>query len=144
MFFILFLKKLEILGKPLYNIGENPFRSFASNKVWRCTMAYNNSQLKHEVYQAKNAGKKHLTLKITEQQAEFLRRLGFKVVDYLYWIETRTWCNVNDVRGVLKELHFLRKGGKRSCVRRLNRKELALLDEYDVRYEVMKYRIYLK
>lgn len=107
-------------------------------------MAYNNSQLKHEVYQAKNAGKKHLTLKITEQQAEFLRRLGFKVVDYLYWIETRTWCNANDVRGVLKELHFLRKGGKRSCIKRLNKKEIALLDEYDVRYEVMKYRIYLK
>ncbi len=107
-------------------------------------MAYNNSQLKHEVYQAKNAGKKHLTLKITEQQAEFLRRLGFKVTDYLYWIETRTWCNANDVRGVLKELHFLRKGGKRSCIKRLNKKELALLDEYDVRYEVMKYRIYLK
>ena len=107
-------------------------------------MAYKNSQLKHEVYQAKNAGKKHLTMKITEQQAEFLRRLGFRVVDYLYWIETRTWCNVSDVRGVLKELHFLRKGGKRSCVRRLNKKEIALLDEHDVRYEVMKYRIYLK
>lgn len=107
-------------------------------------MAYNNSQLKHEVYQAKNAGKKHLTLKISEQQAEFLRRLGFRVVDYLYWIETRTWCNASDVRGVLKELHFLRKGGKRSCVRRLNKKEIALLDEHDVRYEVMKYRIYLK
>ena len=107
-------------------------------------MAYNNSQLKHEVYQAKNAGKKHLTLKISEQQAEFLRRLGFRVVDYLYWIETRTWCNASDMRGVLKELHFLRKGGKRSCVRRLNKKEIALLDEHDVRYEVMKYRIYLK
>ena len=107
-------------------------------------MAYNNSQLKQEVYQAKNAGKKHLTLKISEQQAEFLRRLGFRVVDYLYWIETRTWCNASDMRGVLKELHFLRKGGKRSCVRRLNKKEIALLDEHDVRYEVMKYRIYLK
>lgn len=107
-------------------------------------MAYNNSQLKHEVYQAKNAGKKNLTLKISEQQAEFLRNLGFKVEEYLYWIETRTWGNANNVRGVLKELHFLRKGGKRSCVRRLNRKEIALLDEYDVRYEVMKYRIYLK
>lgn len=107
-------------------------------------MAYNNSQLKHEVYQAKNAGKKHMTLKISEQQAEFLRKLGFTVIPYLYWIETKTWCNANDVRGVLKELHFLRKGGKRSCVRRLNKKEIALLDEYDVRYEVMKYRIYLK
>lgn len=107
-------------------------------------MAYNNSQLKHEVYQAKNAGKKNLTLKISEQQAEFLRNQGFKVEAYLYWIETRTWGNANNVHGVLKELHFLRKGGKRSCVRRLNRKEIALLDEYDVRYEVMKYRIYLK
>lgn len=107
-------------------------------------MAYNNSQLKHEVYQAKNAGKKHLTLKISEQQAEFLRKLGFNVVAYLYWIETKTWHDSSEVRGVLKELHFLRKGGKRSCVRRLNKKELKLLDEYDVRYEVMKYRIYLK
>ena len=107
-------------------------------------MAYSNSQLKHEVYQAKNTGKKHLTLKISDQQAEFLRRLGFTVIPYLYWVETRTWGKVENVRGVLKELHFLRKGGKRSCVRRLTRKEISVLEEYDVRYEVMKYRIYLR
>lgn len=107
-------------------------------------MAYKNSQLKHEVYQAKNAGKKHLTLKISDQQAEFLRRLGFTVVPYLYWIKTRTWGNAMNVRGVLKELHFLRKEGKRSCVRRLNKKDMTILDEHDVEYEVMKYRIYLK
>lgn len=107
-------------------------------------MSYNNAQLKHEVYQAQNAGKKHLTLKISDQQAEFLRRLGFTVVPYLYWIETRTWSNVSNVRGVLKELHFRRKDGKRSCVRRLTKKEIAILEENDVRYEVMKYRIYLK
>jgi hypothetical protein len=107
-------------------------------------VAYNNSQLLNEVYQARRAGKKHLILKISEQQVEVLRRSGFKVTEYLYWIETRTWHNTNCVQGVLKELHFLRKGGKESCVRHLNQKELKILDENDVRYKVIKYRIDLK
>ena len=106
-------------------------------------MAYSDSQLKHEVYRARSAGKKYLILKISDQQAEFLRKLGFRVTEYLYWIETKTWGNVNNVQGVLKELHFLRKEGKRSCIRHLNQRELKVLNEYDVRYEVMKYRIEL-
>ena len=106
-------------------------------------MSYSDSQLKNEVYRARSAGKKYLILKITEQQAEFLRKLGFKVTEYLYWIETKTWCNVNNVQGILKELHFLRKEGKRSCIKRLNHRELKVLNENAVRYEVMKYRIEL-
>ncbi len=105
---------------------------------------YKDSQLKHQIYQAKNAGKKSVEKKLTEEQVQFLRNLGFEVIPFLYWIETRTWYNVQNMKGVLKEIHYTRKKGKRTLIRRLNRKELNLLDEHDVSYEVLKYRVILK
>lgn len=107
-------------------------------------MAYTNAQLRHEVCQARNAGKKQLIKRISEQQADFLREEGFKVEPYLYKIQTRAWKSSDDLQGVLKELHFLRKQGVTNCVRKLNKKDLKRLDEYHVRYEVIKYRIILR
>lgn len=112
----------------------------------RCGMnnkAYKNSQLKHKVFQAKQAGKKQLIWNITDCQAEFLRQLGFRTEPFLYWIETCKWYNVQDKQGILKEIHYKRREGVRRIVKKLNRKDIRLLDEYSVNYGVLKYRILL-
>lgn len=105
--------------------------------------AYRKSDLKFKVRAAQCDGKKQLMWKLTEEQADFLRELGYRVEPYLYWIDTRTWNDVNHKPGVLKELHYLRKKGIRKKVRTLNRSEKKLLDEYAVRFGVLKYRIIL-
>ena len=105
--------------------------------------AYKNSQLKHKVFEAKRTGKKQVIWNISDSQAEFLQELGFRTEPFLYWIETRKWYNVQDKQGILKEIHFKCKQGNKKIVKKLNRKDIKLLDEFSVHYGVLKYRIVL-
>ena len=105
--------------------------------------AYKLSELKFKVRSAQAEGKKQLVWKLNEEQADFLRNQGYRVDDYLYWIETRIWNDVRHKPGVLKELHYLRKKGIKKKVRTLTKKERRLLEEYAVRFGVLKYRIIL-
>ena len=106
-------------------------------------MAYTNAELKHKVYQAKRAGKKRLILGIPDEQADFLRDLGFEVKPYLYRIKTKAWSSADEVTGILKELHFLRKQGVAQCVKPLDAKKRKKLDAHNVEYKVAKYLIVL-
>ena len=105
--------------------------------------AYKNSQLKHKVYEAKRCGKKQLIWNISDSQAEFLREMGFRTEPFLYWVETRKWYTVQDKQGILKEIHFECKRGNRRLIKKLNRKDIKLLDDFSVHYGVFKYRIIL-
>ena len=105
--------------------------------------AYKFSELKFKIRSAQADGKKQLVWKLSEEQAEFLRNLGYRVEDYLYWIETKTWIDVRHKPGVLKELHYLRKKGVKKKIRTLSKKDRKLLEDHSVRFGVLKYRIIL-
>ena len=104
----------------------------------------NLSTLKNQLFEMRRAKKKNPIWKLTDSQVEYVEKLGFTTTGYLYCIKTRTFPNVKQLNCLLKDIHYAKlKQGKRVIYRTLNQKQMRLLDEHDVYYDVYKYEIHL-
>lgn len=106
---------------------------------------YKQSKLKKDLAQKREQGTKILIWNLSPNKRQDIEALGYRVEPYLYSIKTRTFYNVRNLKStLLKDLHFMKKSGKDYAVRQLKRGEKAILDEYGIKYNPVKYKIYLK
>ena len=109
------------------------------------TKQYQLSCLKKQLKENKERRVKVLEWKLTKEQKEYIEKvLHLKVEPYLYKIRTRTFKNISELNyNILKDIHYTKKRGKNFDVRKLSPKEKEILDEYNIYYNPIKYKIYL-
>lgn len=105
---------------------------------------YKNAQLKHQLFQMRNAKKKNPRWKLKAEQVEYIRSIGFPVEEYLYRIKTKPIYDVKSQSGILKTIHYSYvKEHKRYIYRTLSKKEKEILEEKGVEVKPWKYEICL-
>ena len=102
------------------------------------------SRTRKQLQQYKSQGKKILIWKLSYKQNEVLKMMRIKFEPYLYKIKTRPFYNIRSIKSsLLKEIHYKNKQGHSYYVRKLNNDEKQLLNNYNISYTVIKYKIYL-
>ena len=103
------------------------------------------SKLKHQLFQMRNAGKKNPIWKLGEEEVEYLVRVGFAVLPKIYRINTRTFENVKNMNGLLKDVHYSKVKSKKNVIfKKLNSRQVQMLKEYGVKVVPYKYEIQLR
>lgn len=106
---------------------------------------YYNSKIKHQLssnLRSNNNRKKSLLWKLTDEQVEFIIRLGYEVEPYLYKIETKMFKKAKNLNeNILKEIHYKKKCGRKEYFRVLSNNDRKILDKYGIKYDVIKYQI---
>lgn len=107
--------------------------------------AYQNSKLKHQLFEKQRRGVKEVIWTLKPEQKEFIEeRLKFTTEEYLYQVKTKSFLNIKGLKyNILKTIHLYNKKGKRTVVLKLDNKEKKILDEYGVSYWPYKYKIKL-
>lgn len=105
---------------------------------------YQLSQTKHKLKQLKERRVKFIIWRLSVEQKEYIERLGYKVVPYLYEVKTRTFKNIFDIHNqVLREMHYSNKKGKKTMVLRLKKEDMKALEEYNIKFHPIKFKIFL-
>ena len=105
---------------------------------------YRQSKMKKQLIKIRNEGREFVVWKLNKTQKQDIEELGYRVEPFIYLIETRTFYDVKKITSTfLKNLHYAKKRKKRYLVRQLKQREIDLLKEYGIKYEVLKYKIYL-
>jgi len=101
-------------------------------------------RLKHQLADAKNRRKKQLIWKLTPEQVEFVRSLGYRVEEFLYQVKTKPLSNIHFVKSkLLKDIHYANKRGVSLSTFALDENKKKILDEHGIKYRPYKYKIFL-
>lgn len=107
------------------------------NKQYRLTRTY------RTLCELKKKGVKSVCWRLSKNQLDFLR-VTFDIEPYLYAIKTKRFVQIQNIPyKILKDLHYSAKSGKKEIVRKLNSKEIAILEQQGIQYYVCKYTIHL-
>lgn len=102
-------------------------------------------KLKKDLQKEKDLGKKKKEWRLTPEQAEYVKSLGYRIEPYLYRIKTRQFEKIHLIKSVLiKDIHFACKRGKWMIIRPLNFKEQKILKDNNIRFTPVKFIIYLR
>lgn len=105
---------------------------------------YRLSQTKHKLKQLKERRVKFVIWKLTVEQKEYIESLGYKVVPYLYEVQTKMLKNFATVHNSkLKEIHYAYKKGKRTMVLKLNKEDMRALEDKFIKFRPIKFKIIL-
>ena len=106
---------------------------------------YYNSKIKHQLsskLKSNNNREKSLFWKLTDEQVEFITKLGYEVKPYLYRIETKLFKKAKKLKeNILKEIHYKKKSGRKEYFRVLSSYDKKILDNYGIKYDVIRYQI---
>ena len=101
--------------------------------------------LKYQLREYKNAGKKEVIRKLTDEQREYVETLGYATIPFLYEIVTKNFTNIKKVNGsIAKDIHYSNRKGRSKIYRKLKRQDLKILEENGIFYRSYKYRIILQ
>ena len=101
------------------------------------------SQLKHQLQEKKLNGIRSVTWKLTMEQKEYLETLGYEVVPVLYAINTRRITVMPSSNGLLRYINRAAARGQKQIFRNLKESEKRALEEVQVSYTPIKYKINL-
>ncbi len=103
------------------------------------------SGLKYQLRTQKEAGKKEVTKKLSDEQREFIEEvLGYETKPWLYEITTKTIEHVRKVKSsIIRDIHYAKKRGQKKLYKRLKVQDKKTLDEYGIVYRRFKDRIIL-
>lgn len=105
---------------------------------------YKQAQLKHQLFQMRNAKKRNPIWKLTYDQVEYIQKIGFPVVPRIYRIRTKAIFGVKNKPGILKEIHYSHvKDRKKYLYKTLSKKNMDLLEQHMVAFDEYKYEVLL-
>lgn len=107
---------------------------------------YDNSRTKYVLLQKKRKGVKRVFWRIDGKgKIEYIEEvLGFPVIPFLYEVETRIFKDVQNLPSVLKKLHYAKtEDGKKKKTMKLTKKEIEILEKYNIHRKAIKYEIIL-
>ena len=83
--------------------------------------------------------------KLNPSQRRIIEELGYRVEPFIYIIETRMFYDISKIHStILKDIHYAKKRKTYHLVRPLNSREKQLLEDFDIKFEVLKYKIHLE
>ena len=90
-------------------------------------------------------GKKELYWKLSKEQVNYVRSLGYNVEPVLYYVHTHRFSDFLRKRyPLLDQLHNARINGKSYLSIKLSRKAKIILQEQGINFNPFKYRITLR
>lgn len=81
---------------------------------------------------------------LSREQYEYVKGLGYKVEAILYSFKTRQFQNIRSKPALIKEIHYASKRGKWMMKKRLNKSEMQILKEYNIKFKPVVFKIYLR
>lgn len=106
---------------------------------------HNFSRIKHQLFQLRNTGKKNPVWKLNTEQVAYVEKLGFQVIPRVYKISTKSFVNIKNKNGLLKEIHYSKvRYHKNVIFKELNPRQIKMLQENEVKYAAYKYEIVLR
>ena len=103
---------------------------------------YRLSQMKYKLKELERRRVKSVIWRLTRQQREFIEKLGYEVVPYLYEVQVKTMKNLSAIKNPkIKEVHYSCKKGKRAIVMKLNSKDMKDFEEYGIKFRPIKFMI---
>lgn len=101
-------------------------------------------QMKSKLRKLKERRVKIVIWKLTREEREYVENLGYEVTPYLYEIRTKTFKNLYEIKdSKIRDIHYYSKQGKKTVVLRLKKKDMKVLEEFDVRFRPVKFKIRL-
>ena len=103
------------------------------------------SKIKHQLLEKKERGENFVIWSLNSEQKEYVQKLGFKTVPYIFRISTKKiiFKDVRNKSAILKEIHYASRENKSRIFRKLNHSDRRLLNEYGVYYTPYKYKVML-
>ncbi len=107
--------------------------------------AYRYSKIKHQLNEKKQRGVRQVSWKLNFDEVEFIEKyLHYRVEPYLYEVKTRPIQGVKSSGSkILKDIHYKSLRGNKTIILTLTDKGLKLLDECEIKYRPLKFKIYL-
>lgn len=105
---------------------------------------YRENKLKYQLRELQHNGKKSVVWKLSSDQVVFVKQF-YRVEPELYQIHTKLFSKTMcDRFPILKHINNEKLYNNHSyIVSKLKKGDLAILDEFDIRYSIVKYRIHL-
>ncbi len=104
---------------------------------------YRLEKLKRQIQIYESSGKKTIEWELNPEQKDYIESLGYELTPILYRFKTRQFKNIRSETNLIKEIHFASKRGKWMMKRPLSKEEQNILQNADIRYTPVKYRINL-
>lgn len=102
------------------------------------------SILKHQLREKKEGHFEYVIWKLSPQQVEYVKNLGYKVEPYLYVIITRKMSgNKQRYTGVIRDVARSGERGVWKMYRKLKHQEIKSLQDYGIQFYAFKYKIFL-
>lgn len=106
---------------------------------------YQQSKMKKQLREKRKEGLEYVVWKLNATQIQLIEELGYRVEPFIYIIETRTFYDVSKIRSsFLKDIHYAKKRKQQHLVRPINSREIKLLEDFNIKFEVLKYKIHLE
>lgn len=106
---------------------------------------YRLEKLRKQLSIDEGLGKKYKEWELTPEQVKYVQDvLGYETEVILYRIKTKQFHHISLIPKLIKEIHFACKRGKWMMKKPLTNSEIEILDNYDIRYSPVKFRIQLK
>jgi len=105
---------------------------------------YQLCRLKHKLRKLKERRVKEVEWKLTKEEKQYIENLGYQVTPYLYEIRTKTFKDLSNIKYYkIREIHYSNKRGKKTIVRRLQHNDMKMLEEFNVKFYPVKFKIQL-
>lgn len=103
------------------------------------------ANLKHQLRQKRENQEKEVVWKLNDEQKEYVEQLGYGVIPWIYEINTKPIPGVKYARAkIIRDVHYANQRKRKKLYRTLKPKEVKALQEHEVRYHVLKYKIILQ
>lgn len=102
------------------------------------------STMKHRLNEKRRSGENEVIWQLSHVQKEYLENLGYKIIPWLYRINTRQFANISLIRNkLIRDVHYARKRGCFEIYKNLSEQDRETLREINVKYTIQKYKIIL-
>ncbi len=103
-------------------------------------------ELGYKINGLKKRGKKKVEWNLTNTERKYVEELLGKenVIPIIYEIHTKSFKDLHNIKSsLIREIHYDNKAGKKTKGRSLKKQEKEELDKYEVKYNPIKFIIYL-
>lgn len=102
------------------------------------------SRMKFKLAEAKKAKKPVVEWKLSPEQQNYIRNLGYRIEPCLYEVKTKRFENIHSIKmPLIRDIHYASQKKKCTVTKKLNHNGQKILEEYRIQYWPIKFKIYL-
>lgn len=103
-------------------------------------------KLQHMKYKLENLKRRKIRKtkewSLNKAEQTYIESLGYELEPVIYEIKTKTFKELYHIRSpLIREIHYASKAGKKRIGRPLKQEEMKLLEEYNIKFRPVKFRV---